>query len=92
MTFYSVIPIAVLLIIIILRYVQVKEPTEKILTQKKQQELLDEESKGSDKYSGQQKSTKDIQNSGIPKLDIKGAILLAISITSFLSALSFVQS
>ena len=91
-TFYSVIPIAVLLIIIILRYVQVKEPTEKILTQKKQQELLDEESKDSDEYSGQQKSTKDIQNSGIPKLDIKGAILLAISITSFLSALSFVQS
>src|ERR687896_127689 len=92
MTFYSVIPIAVLLIIIILRYVQVKEPTEKILTQKEQKELLDEESKGSDEYSGQQQSTKDIRNSGIPKLDIKGAIFLAISITSFLSALSFVQS
>jgi MFS family permease len=92
MTFYSVIPIAVLLIIIILRYVQVKEPTEKILTQKEQKELLDEESKGSDEYSGQQQSTKDIRNSDIPKLDIKGAIFLAISITSFLSALSFVQS
>ena len=92
MTFYSVIPIAVLLIIVILRYVQVKEPTEKILTQKEQKELLDEESKGSDEYSGQQQSTKDIRNSGRPKLDIKGAIFLAISITSFLSALSFVQS
>jgi MFS family permease len=92
MTFYSVIPIAILLIIVILRYVQVKEPTEKILTQKEQKELLDEESKGSDEYSRQQQSTKDIRNSGTPKLDIKGAIFLAISITSFLSALSFVQS
>ena len=92
MTFYSVIPIAVLLIIVILRYVQVKEQTEKILTQKEQKELLDEKSKGSDEYSRQQQSTKDIRNSGIPKLDIKGAIFLAISITSFLSALSFVQS
>jgi MFS family permease len=98
MTFYSVIPIAVLLIMVILRYVQVKEPSEKILTQKEQKELLlDEESKGSDEYSSdeyprQQKPTKDIRNSRTPKLDIKGAILLAISITSFLSALSFVQS
>jgi MFS family permease len=83
MTFYSVIPIAVMLVIIILRYVQVKEPTERILTQ---------ESKGSDEHPGQQQSTKDIRNSGTPKLDIKGAIFLAISITSFLSALSFVQS
>ena len=92
MTFYSVIPIAVLLIIVILRYVRVKEPTEKILTQKKQEELSDEESKGSDEYPGQQQSTKDIRKSGISKLDIKGVIFLAISITSFLSALSFVQS
>ena len=91
MTFYSVIPIAVLLIIVILRYVQVKEPTEKILTQKEQKELLDEESKGSDEYSGQQQSTKDIRNSGTPELDIKGAIFLAISITAFLSALSLVH-
>lgn len=71
MTFYSVIPIAVLLIIVILRYVQVKEQTEKILTQKEQKELLDEKSKGSDEYSRQQQSTKDIRNSGTPKLDIK---------------------
>jgi MFS family permease len=92
MTFYSVIPIALLLIMIILRYVRVKEPTEKILTQKKQEELSDEESKGSNEHPRQQQSTKNIQKSGIPKLDIKGAIFLAISITSFLSALSFVQS
>lgn len=92
MTFYSVIPIAVLLIIIILRYVRVKEPTEKILTRKKQEELSDEESKGSDEYPRQQQSTKDTHKSSISKLDIKGAIFLAISITSFLSALSFVQS
>jgi MFS family permease len=90
-TFYSVIPIAVLLIMIILRYVQVKEPT-----QQEKKELLSEERKGGNEYPGQRqrqhKSTKDIRNSGIPKLDIKGAIFLAISITSFLSALSFVQS
>ena len=92
-TFYSVIPIAVLLIIIILRYVQVKEPTEKISTQQDQKELLNEESKGTDKYPGkQQRQHKLIPNSGTSKVDIKGAILLAITITSFLSALSFVQS
>jgi MFS family permease len=92
MTFYSVIPIALLLIIIILRYVRVKEPTEKILTQKNKEELSDEESKGNDERPEQQQSTKDIRKLGISKLDIKGAIFLAISITSFLSALSFVQS
>jgi hypothetical protein len=76
---------------IILRYVQVKEPT-----QQEKKELLSEERKGGNEYPGQRqrqhKLTKDIRNSGIPKLDIKGAIFLAISITSFLSALSFVQS
>ena len=88
-TFYSVIPIAVLLIIIILRYVQVKEPIEKISTQQDQKELLNEESKGIDKYPGkQQRQHKLIPNSGTSKVDIKGAILLAITITSFLSALS----
>src|SRR5919107_1759467 len=61
-TFYSVIPVAVLLIIIILQYVRVKELTECIII------------------------------SGITtRLDIKGAILLAITITSFLSALTLIQ-
>jgi MFS family permease len=95
-TFYSVIPVAMLLILIILQYVRVKEPTEKILINQKQKELSKEERINTDEYPGQQerqhKSTKDIRNSGTPKLDIKGAIFLAITITSFLSALSFVQS
>lgn len=81
---------------IILQYVRVKEPTEKILIQQKQKKLLKEERKSTDEYPGQQqrhhKPTTDIRNSGTPKLDIKGAIFLAITITSFLSALSFVQS
>jgi MFS family permease len=95
-TFYSVIPISTLLIVIIWRYVQVKEPTEKELTQQEHKEVLNEESKGTGRYlekqQRQHKLTKNIPNSGKSKLDIKGAIFLAITITSFLSALSFVQS
>jgi MFS family permease len=96
MTFYSVIPVAMLLIIIIWRYVQVKKPTEKQSNQQERKEVLNEKSKGAGKYPEKQqrqhKLTEDISNSGKPKLDIKGAIFLAISITSFLSVLSFVQS
>jgi MFS family permease len=93
-TFYSVIPVAVLLIIIILHYVQVKEST-KILIQQKNSSI--EEKKDTKKYPGKQmrqtRLTKDIINSGIiTRLDIKGAIFLAITITSFLSALTLIQS
>jgi MFS family permease len=95
-TFYSVIPVSTLIIIIIWRYVQIKEPTEKELTRQKYKDVLDEETKGSHKYPEKQQSqhklTESITNSGKSKLDIKGAIFLAITITSFLSALSLVQS
>jgi MFS family permease len=92
-TFYSVIPVAVLLIIIILQYVRVKELTE-ILIEQKNSSI--EEKKDTEKYLGKQmrqtKLTKDIINSGITtRLDIKGAILLAITITCFLSALTLIQ-
>ncbi|MDQ3839066.1 MAG: MFS transporter [Thermoproteota archaeon] len=97
MTFYSVIPVAILLIVIIWRYIRVKEePIEKEPIQPEHKELSNKESKGADEYLSeeqrQRKLTKYIFNSGKSKIDIKGAIFLAISITSFLSALSFVQS
>jgi MFS family permease len=94
-TFYSVIPVAVLLIIIILQYVRVKEESTEILIQQKNSSI--EENKDSEKYLGKQmrqtKLTKDIINSGITtRLDIKGAIFLAITIISYLSALTLIQS
>src|SRR5919109_892760 len=89
-TFYSVIPVSMILIIIIWRYVQTKKPTEKQSIQYEQTKLLNEESKGPNRMH--HKLTKNIPNSGKSKLDIKGAIFLAITVTSFLSALSFVQS
>ena len=93
-TFYSVIPVAVLLIIIILQYVRVKESTEISIQQKNS---LIEEKKDAEKYPGKQmrqtRLTKGIINSSIiTRLDIKGAIFLAITITSFLSALTLIQS
>jgi MFS family permease len=90
MTFYSVIPVSMLLIIIIWRYVQVKEPTELESTQQKHKGLSNKEYLAKERR--QHTSTKDTSNSGKSKLDVKGAIFLAISITAFLSALSFVQS
>lgn len=94
-TFYSVIPVAVLLIIIILQYVRVKEESTEILIQQKNSSI--EEKKDAEKYLGKQmrqtKLTKDIINSGITtRLDIKGAIFLAITIISYLSALTLIQS
>ena len=87
-TFYSVIPVSMVLIIIIWRYVQVKKPTEKQSIQYEQTRLLNEESTNRTHH----KLAKDTPHLGKSKLDIKGAIFLAITITSFLSALSFVQS
>jgi MFS family permease len=90
MTFYSVIPVSMLLIIIIWRYVQVKESSEKESIQHEQTKLLSKEIKDTDKAV--HKLTRDIHNLDKDRLDIKGAIFLAITITSFLSVLSFAQS
>jgi MFS family permease len=95
MTFYSVIPVAMLLIVVIWRYIRVKEePIDKESTMQEQKGSSNKE--GTDENlvgeQRQHKLTKSISNSGKSKIDAKGAIFLAISITSFLSALSFVQS
>jgi len=97
-TFYSIMPVALLLIIIIIKHVDVKEPPQgsQVLIQEQQKKSLyendevDNDSRGKEEKLA--KSTKRGERGVITRLDIKGVIFLAIAITSFLSALTLVQS
>jgi MFS family permease len=79
-TFYSVIPISIFLIIIIRRYIKVKEPSLS----------LHQGGAVKDKTGIQRIESKD--QGIISKLDLKGIILLAITIISFLSAVTLLRS
>jgi MFS family permease len=79
-TFYSVIPISISLIIIIKKFIRIKE----------QSTSLNNNTLISDAI---QKNQKDTRHSSLAsKLDIKGIIFLAISIISFLSSLTLIRS
>jgi MFS family permease len=97
-TFYSIMPVALLLIIIIIKHVDVKEPPQgsQVLIQEQQEKSLYENDKVDSNSRGKEKkltkSTKRGERGVITRLDIKGVIFLAIAITSFLSALTLVQS
>ena len=79
-TFYSVIPISISLIIIIKKYIRIKEQSKSI----KNNPLIADDIK---------KNQQDIKHPGFAsKLDIKGIIFLAISIISFLSLLTLISS
>ena len=79
-TFYSVIPISILLIIIIKKYIRIRDQSISI-----KNNLLN-----SDEIKENQQ---DVKHTGFAsKLDIKGIIFLAISIISFLSSLTLIRS
>jgi MFS family permease len=79
-TFYSVIPISISLIIIIKKYIKIREQSKSIKTNT----LISDD------------MTKKQQDIHLPslasRLDIKGIIFLAIAIISFLSSLTFIRS
>lgn len=98
-TFYSVIPMVLLLIIIIIKHVRVKESSQILIQQQRKSLYEYGEGISSEGFIGKViKLTKSMKEKVIPNytivdgLDIKGIIFLAITITSFLSALTLVQS
>lgn len=93
-TFYSVIPITVLLIIIIIKYIHVKDSSQESLAliQQQEQSAFENKKEGDNNaYGARRRALSDSMKAGLARLDIKGVILLAITITSFLSTLTLVQ-
>ncbi len=95
-TFYSVAPVAVLLIIIIIKQVHVKDSSQgsHTLIQQRKQFFYGNEKEGDDDDDSAEKRTNlpNTVKGGLARLDIKGVIFLVITITSFLSALTLVQT
>jgi MFS family permease len=92
-TFYSVIPITALIIIII-KYIHVKDSSQESLAliQQQEQSAYENKKEGDDNASDARRlALSNSMNAGLARLDIKGVILLAITITSFLSTLTLVQ-
>lgn len=93
-TFYSVIPVAILLIIVIIKRVHVKESFQgfdRLIEQRREFTYGKNERDNIDPARSNEKFTISIKQV-LAKLDFKGIIFLAISVTSFLSALTLVQS
>ena len=96
-TFYSVAPVAVLLLIIIIKQVHVKDSSQgsHTLIQQRKQFFYRNEKEGDDDDDDTAEKRTNLPNTvkkSLARLDIKGVIFLAITITSFLSALTLVQS
>jgi MFS family permease len=95
-TFYSVAPVAVLLMIIIIKQVHVKDSSQgsHTLIQQRKQFFYRNEEEGDDDDDTAEKRTNlpNTVKKSLARLDIKGVTFLAITITSFLSALTLVQS
>jgi MFS family permease len=93
-TFYSVIPITVLLIIIIIKYIHVKDSSQESLAliQQQEQPAFENKKEGDNNaYGARRRALSDSMKAGLARLDIKGVVLLTITITSFLSTLTLVQ-
>src|SRR5919197_3458307 len=89
-TFFTIIPIAIALLIIIRRYINVNQGEQ----EHQQQEQLEEEIQSQIVRNNNTSKIKE-NNSGkksANQIDIKGAIALAVTVTSFLLVLTFVET
>ena len=94
-TFYSVIPVAILLIFIITKRVHVKESYPEVHppSERRTQSVYEGDKRDVvDFPRNEKKPTKSVKQVVAARLDFKGVIFLAITITCFLSALTLVQS
>lgn len=87
MTFFTIIPVSILLICMILRFVHVSNPNNNGIT-KDDRESIDI----TKKTSAKDISTKTKKPKFYSQIDIKGSILLAITIVSFLLSLTYLQT
>jgi MFS family permease len=90
MTFFTIIPISIIILLVIRKYIHIDDNySYEIESKKKLKKGLDyiNQSKKSDK----EQEPKNENSAGI-QIDIKGSILLAFTITSFLLSLTFLQN
>jgi MFS family permease len=89
-TFFTIIPIAIALLLIIRHFIHLNQDEQKEYYQgKHQQQQSHVTSKDSQKNIDNAKSNND---KSANQIDIKGALLLAVAITSFLLVLTFIET
>jgi len=87
-TFFTIIPIAIALLFIIRRLINVNEGDQQQQSQRQKETKLVE-----DKNIGQTKKTENLSDKkSANRIDIKGAITLAATVTSFLLVLTFIET
>ena len=86
-TFFTIIPIAIVLLLIIRHFINVNQDEQKVDKQRKLDRLLHIANKGSQKNIDKSNNDKSAS-----QIDIKGAILLAVAITFFLLVLTFIET
>ena len=82
-TFFTIIPIAIALLLIIRRFINVNDGEQQ--QRQKQSKIIEDNNIGETKKKNKSKK------SGNP-IDIKGAIALAVTVTSFLLVLTFIET
>ncbi len=87
MTFFTIIPISIILIIVIRKFVHLKDNN----TNEAETNNLESTSKLLENKKGAANMKKDREQLKV-QIDIKGSILLAVTITSFLLAITLLQS
>ena len=87
MTFFTIIPISIILIVVISKFVHLKDNN----TNEAETNNLTSASKLLENKEGAEKMKKDREQLKV-QIDIKGSILLAVTITSFLLAITLLQS
>ena len=86
-TFFTIIPIAIVLLLIIRQFIHVNQDEQKEYQQRKPDQLLRIANKDSQKNIDKSNNDKPAN-----QIDIKGAILLAVAITFFLLVLTFIET
>ncbi|HYX57083.1 MAG TPA: MFS transporter [Nitrososphaeraceae archaeon] len=86
-TFFTIIPIAIVLLLIIRHFIHVNQDEQKEYQQRKPDQLLRIANKDSQKNMDKSNNDKPAN-----QIDIKGAILLAVAITFFLLVLTFIET
>ncbi len=86
-TFFTIIPIAIVLLLIIRHFIHVNQDEQKEYQQRKLDQLLCIANKDSQKNIDKSNNDKPAN-----QIDIKGAILLAVAITFFLLVLTFIET
>jgi len=86
-TFFTIIPIAIALLLIIRRFINVNDGVQQ-QEQRQEQPKIVENNIDKTKNKNNSNSSKRLAN----QIDVKGAIVLAVTITSFLLVLTFIET